>query len=325
LVVSAALVAALVGTDLTEPAPVLGIQPPARLVTLGIPVFRTLLDLAAVATAGLALLSKMVGFDRAELSEPVIGRARRMAVWSSAVWGLSALVCIVLLSMELTTGHAPTPGSVWLYVTSIAAGKGLLMSAGCALLSFWLARLAVTHGELVPAELRVGVALFGLLPLPLTGHAANWYYHDLSMISMELHVVAATAWAGGLAAVVVYLAREPGLLALALPRFSKLATWCVFVVGVTGLFNGLLELALSPITHLPESLVSTRYGVVLVAKAICFAVVGGTALHVRRKILPRVALGRPTSMAIWCGMEVLILGVAFGVAVVLTRSSVTPF
>jgi putative copper resistance protein D len=72
-------------------------------------------------------------------------------------------------------------------------------------------------------------------------------------------------------------------------------------------------------------LVSTRYGVVLVAKAICFAVVGGTALHVRRKILPRVALGRPTSMAIWCGMEVLILGVAFGVAVVLTRSSVTPF
>ena len=325
LVVAAGLVATVVGTDVTEAAPVAGIAAPPWFVTLGIPMFRTLLDLGAVSVAGLGLLSKMVGFDRPERTEAVIGRSRRYATWASAVWGLSALFSVVLLSVELDPTRTVTPASVWSYISNIAAGKGLLMSAGCALLSFWLARVALTHGEKVPAELRIGIALFGLLPLPLTGHAANWYYHDLSMVSMELHVVAATAWAGGLAALVIFLAREPALLADALPRFSKLATWCVFVVGVTGVFNGLLELALSPITHLPGSIVTTRYGVILLAKAVCMVVVAVIAVRVRTRILPQVALKKRTSIALWCGWEVITLGLAFGIAVVLTRASVTPF
>ena len=325
LVVAAGLVATVIGTGVTEAAPVAGIVAAPWVVTLGIPVFRTLLDLGAVSVAGLGLLSKMVGFDRPERTESVIGRTRRYATWASAVWGLSALVSVVLLSVELDPTRTVSPASVWSYISNIAAGKGLLMSAGCALLSFWLARVAVKYGEKVPAELRIGIALFGLLPLPLTGHAANWYYHDLSMVSMELHVVAATAWAGGLAALVIFLFREPALLADALPRFSKLATWCVFVVGVTGVFNGLLELALSPITHLPGSIVTTRYGVILLAKAACMVIVAVIAVRVRTRILPLVAQKKKTSIALWCGWEVVTLGVAFGIAVVLTRASVTPF
>ncbi len=325
LVVAAALVVDAVGTQLTEQGAVVGIASPSWIVRFGVPGVRTLLDLGAVATAGLGLLSKLVGFDRPERTEAVVGRARPYAVLASAVWGVSALVSIVLLSIELDPTQTVTPASVWAYVTNIAAGKGLLMSAGCALASFWLAKAAVRHGEKVPAELRVGIALFGLLPLPLTGHAANWYFHDLSMVSMELHVVAATAWAGGLAALVVFLAREPALLAVALPRFSTLATWCVFVVGVTGVFNGLLELALSPVTHLPGSVLTTRYGVLLLAKAFCMVIVAIIAVHVRRRILPLVIQRKRTSIALWCGWEVVTLGAAFGIAVVLTRASVTPF
>ena len=325
LVVAAGLVATVVGTGVTEAAPVAGIVAAPWGVTLGIPMFRTLLDLGAVSVAGLGLLSKMVGFDRPERTEAVVARTRRYAVWASAVWAGSALVSVVLLSVELDPTRTVSPASVWSYISNIAAGKGLLMSAGCALLSFWLARVAVKHGEKVPAELRIGIALFGLLPLPLTGHAANWYYHDLSMVSMELHVVAATAWAGGLAALVIFLAREPALLAEALPRFSKLATWCVLVVGVTGIFNGLLELALSPITHLPGSIFTTRYGVILLAKAVCMVIVAIIAVRVRTRILPLVAQKKKTSIALWCGWEVVTLGVAFGIAVVLTRASVTPF
>ncbi|SDO80993.1 putative copper resistance protein D [Nakamurella panacisegetis] len=325
LVVAAGLVATIVGSDVTKASSVAGIVAPPWIVTIGIPVFRTLLDLSAVAVTGLGLLSKMVGFDRPERTEAVVGRSRSYAVWASALWAISALVSVVLLSVELDPTRTVTPASIWSYVSNIAAGKGLLMSAGCALLSLWLARVAVRHGEKVPAELRVGIALFGLLPLPLTGHAANWYYHDLSMVSMELHVVAATAWAGGLAALVIFLAREPALLAEALPRFSKLATWCVFVVGVTGVFNGLLELALSPITQLPGSIVTTRYGVILLAKAVCMVIIAIIAVRVRTRILPLVVQKKATSVALWCGWEIVTLAVAFGVAVVLTRASVTPF
>jgi putative copper resistance protein D len=336
------VVVAVVGTAATRDPTVAGIGSAPWIVGFGIPVLRTLLDLGAVAVAGLSLLSMMIGFDTddrpaagraaaaerpvaAHRTEAILGRARRLSVWASALWGSCALLSIVLLSIELEPEQALSPASIWRYVTDIASGKGLLISAGSALLSMWLCRLSVKHGENVPAELRIGVALFGLLPLPLTGHAADWDYHDLSMLSMELHVVAATAWAGGLAAVVVFLARQPALLAVALPRFSKLATWCVFVVGVTGIFNGVLELALSPITSLPGSLFTTRYGVLLIAKAACMTIVAGLAIHVRRRILPRVAGGRSTTIAVWCGVEILVLAAAFGVAVVLTRSSVTPF
>lgn len=334
---AAGVVVAVVGTAVTRVPTVSGIGGAPSIVGFGIPVLRTLLDLGAVAVAGLSLLSMMIGFDddgwagaaertgAADRTEAILVRARRLSVWASALWGSCALLSIVLLSVELEPERTLTPASVWSYITNIAAGKGLLISAGSALLSMWLCRVAIKHGENVPAELRIGVALFGLLPLPLTGHAADWSYHDLSMLSMELHVVSATAWAGGLAAVVIFLARQPALLAVALPRFSKLATWCVFVVLVTGIFNGLLELALSPITALPGSLFTTRYGVLLIAKATCMLLVAVVAIHVRRRILPRVAGGRSTAIALWCGLEILVLAAAFGVAVVLTRSSVTPF
>lgn len=336
LVLAAGVVVAIVGTAATRVPTVAGISSAPWIVGFGIPVLRTLLDLGAVAVAGLSLLSMMIGFDTDDRAgavdrpaaariEAILGRARRLSVWASALWGSCALLSIVLLSVELEPDRALSPASIWSYVTNIAAGKGLLISAGSALLSMWLCRVSIKHGENVPAELRIGVALFGLLPLPLTGHASDWDYHDLSMLSMELHVVAATAWAGGLAGVVVFLARQPALLAIALPRFSKLATWCVFVVGVTGVFIGVLELALSPITHLPGSIFTTRYGVLLIAKAVCMATVAVLAIHVRRRILPRVAVGRSTTIAVWCGVEILVLAAAFGVAVVLTRSSVTPF
>jgi copper resistance protein D len=324
LLVAAGLVAAWVSTAVTEPPAVPGFTP-GPLVRYGIPTVRLLLDFGAAAAVGLALAAKLLGFDHPERTEPVLAPVRRYAVWASALWVGTALVSIVLLTAELAPGQWVTPAAVWRYVTSIAAGKGLLLSAACGAIAWWLCRLSQRHGEKVPAELRAGVALFGLLPLPLTGHASNWYYHDLSMVSMELHVTGSSAWAGGLVVLVLLLARHRDLLAIALPRFSRLATWCVFVVALSGIANGLLELYLSPITTLPASLWETRYGVLLLVKGACLAAVAVIAVHVRRRIIPAVAAGRRTAFAAWCGWEVVVLAVAFAAAVVLTRAEVVPF
>ena len=78
-------------------------------------------------------------------------------------------------------------------------------------------------------------------------------------------------------------------------------------------------------THLPGSLFTTRYGVLLLAKAVCMALVAVIATRVRFRILPLVTARRTTAIAVWCGLELLVLAAAFGVAVVLTRTSVTPF
>lgn len=320
-VVAAGLAVVIAGSAVTDPPQIAGITP-GPIPRIGVPVARLLLDFGAAAAVGLALLPKLLGFGDPGRTEPVLVPARRYAVYASMVWTVAALVSIGLLAAELNPGQLITPAAVWRYVTAIAAGKGLAISAACAAVSWWLARLAVRHGERVPAEARAGIALFGLLPLPLTGHASNWYYHDLSMVSMELHVTASAMWAGGLAALVLLLAPHRELLAIALPRFSRLATWCVFIVGLSGIANGLLELYLSPITTLPESLWQTRYGVMVLAKAVCLAAVAVIAIRVRGWIMPAVAAGRRTAFAAWAGAEITVLSVAFAVAVVLTRAEV---
>lgn len=323
-IATASVVSAVLGTAVTEPTPVVGFTA-SPLVRFGIPFARMALDFGAAAAVGLAIVPKLLGFDHPKRTEPVLAPTRRYGGWASGLWIAAALVSILLLAAELTPGQWVTPETVWRYVTSIAAGKGLLLSAGCGAISWWLWRLSVRYGEKVPAELRAGVALFGLLPLPLTGHASNWYYHDLSMVSMELHVTGSAAWAGGLAVLVVVLARRRDLLTIALPKFSRLATWCVFIVGLSGIANGLLELYLSPITTLPSSLWETRYGVLLIAEAACLAAVAVIAIYVRNRVMPAVAAGRRTTFAAWCGWEVAVLAVAFGVAVVLSRAEVIVF
>jgi putative copper resistance protein D len=344
LLAAVAVVTTLIAELATGAAALPGFSSPSAAVKYGIPVVRVLLDVSIVATMGLALLAKFLGFDDPDRTEPVMRQARRLAVWSSSAWVATALVSLVLLSAEVYPDQFPSRGSalldvvtaplsflqylltspdlVWSYVDGVPAGKGLLLVAGVGLLSTWLCRIAVRRGESVPAEVRAGIAAFGLLPIPLTGHATDWIYHDLMMMSMELHLLGAAAWVGGLGATIAFLARRPHLLAVALPRFSRLASYCVFLVAASGVFSGLAMLATADIdVPLPESLWATHYGQLMLVKVACVGVIAGLAIVVRRGMLVRIVDRRPTAIARWCGFELLVMAVAYGTAVVLTRSA----
>ncbi|TLP52333.1 copper resistance D family protein [Microbispora triticiradicis] len=315
----AAVLAVVTATWLTRPGAAPGIPMPGAVVEYGLPVVRVVLDLAATAALGLSLLPKLLGFDDPDRTEPVAARARHWAVAFSLVWCAAALLSAVLGAAEIMPGGAP---DVAAYVNGIGSGQGMIVSASCALASAAVGMLAVRFGEKVPAELRVLVAGFGLLPLPVTGHASNWYWHDLSMVSMELHVIGACAWVGGLVALGVLLPRDRDLLAPTLPRFSRLATYALLVVGLSGLFNGLVELALSPGETLPGSLVTTRYGWLVIAKAVLTGVIALLGANIRWRLLPAIARREPTAFAAWAALEVTVMGLAFGVAVALTRTPV---
>jgi putative copper resistance protein D len=187
----AGLVAALVATGLMVGGRVPGIAAPGPLVAYGLPVTRVLLDASAVATIGLSLLARLLGYDAPDRTEPVMRTARRLAFVSAVVWAACALIATTLQAAEVNPGVPLTPGAVTAYVGAVAGGKGLMLSAGCALACAFFGWLALRHGEKVPAELRIGIALFGLLPLPATGHASDCVYHDYRMVSMELHVMGA--------------------------------------------------------------------------------------------------------------------------------------
>ncbi|GAB2979969.1 CopD family protein [Amycolatopsis acidiphila] len=322
--VAAALAGVLVGVALTTTTPVPGVTDVSEVVSVAIPVVRVLLDLAAVTTIGLGLLSVLVGYDRPKLTEPVLALARPAAVASALVWAATALVTLVLQTAEFQPkARTISFDDIWSYVGQIGAGKALLVVAVLALAHAGLGVLAVRHGEKVPAEVRVGLGLFALLPLPVTGHASNWNYHDYTMISMELHVMSAVAWTGGLGAMAVLLLGNRTLLAHALPRFSKLATLCLVLSVVTGLFNAAVELLVNPTIAFWPALFTTAYGRLVLLKLLCAIGIGVLGANLRWRLMPRIVRHERTALAAWASLELTVMGLAFGFAVVLTRAPVT--
>ncbi|MBG0824529.1 CopD family protein [Planomonospora sp. ID91781] len=321
--VSGALLAVVVATALGAEEAVPGIELPGPVVAYGLPVLRVLLDLAAVAVVGLSLLPKLLGFDEPERTEPVMRRTRPMAVSFAWAWALLALTVIVFQTAELNPGSVPTPGMIAEYVDNVGAGQGMLFSAACALAYAGIGLLAVRFGEKVPAELRILVALFGLLPIPVTGHAVDSVWHDPIMISMELHVMGSAAWTGGLLTVMLLVARDRGLLAEVLPRFSRLASLALAVVTLSGLVNGLATIALTPGTALPGSLLTSEYGLLVVAKTVSVALLVPLAAHIRFRLLPRVERQEATAVAAWAAAELTVMGLAYGVAVALTTATIS--
>jgi putative copper resistance protein D len=318
-----AIVGVLIALGLTATAAVPGIVSPSTAVVVGLPLSRALLDLASVVTVGLSFLPKLIG-DRARRAESALMPARLIAVISAAVWLVAALVSLVLEVADTYVGQAFTMTSVVNYVRQVGSGQALVVVACCALIYVVIGVLAVRNGEVVPVELRITVAMFALLPLSVTGHASFGAQDlkDVGLLSIELHVLAAVSWTGGLVAVLLLLAADRGLLAEALPRFSRLATVCVFGTGFTGLFNGWYELYSTPGVHWYVALFTTGYGWILIGKIVCVVVAGLLGGYTRFRLLPRIVERQGTAVLMWVTMEVLVLGVAFGLAAVLIRAPI---
>lgn len=323
VMVTASLVGMLTGLAIIAADPVPGVVEPDAVIRYGLPVVRVLLDLAAVVTVGMSLLPILIGLERPKLAEPLLAGGRRAAAASALVWALCALVALVLQTAESRPGQPVSAAAIGEYVAGVGAGKALVFVAVVALLSFALSIWSMRVGESMPAELRAAVALFALLPLPVTGHATNWRWHDFTMVSMELHVLGAAAWTGGLCAVVVVLAGNRTLLATALPRFSRLATVCLVVVAATGLFNALVELVVHPGKDLFDGLFGTGYGVLVILKITCVGLLAVSGGNIRWRLLPAIVRHQRTALLGWAALELAIMGLAFGFAVVLTRAPVS--
>ena len=324
VLVCGSLLGVAVGLAFTVTAAVPGIVAPGIAVVIGLPVSRALIDLAAVATVGLSVLPILIGAERAKRATRTLDLTRRIAAVSAAVWLLAALVSLMLETTQYAPGEPITTAAIGAYVRAIPSGQALLVVACCALVYLVVAALAIRRGEAVPVELRITVALFTVLPLTVTGHAAldagNW--RDFTLVSLELHVLSAVAWTGGLLAVMLLVATNRDILAEALPRFSKLATICVFTVGVTGAFNGWFELYITPGIHWYVALFTTGYGAILIGKLVCISGAAALGGYTRFKLLPAIAARRTTAVLKWATLEVTVLGVAFGLAAVLVRAPV---
>ncbi|MDQ3668930.1 MAG: copper resistance protein CopC/CopD, partial [Actinomycetota bacterium] len=198
-----------------------------------------LLCVGGVATVTIALRSADQALRR-RLYGLLAGVAAALAVVASA--GL-------VFQAAAAGGMSIAEAARWSVVSSVAEtrfGVFSLTRAGIALALLVIAlvlRRASARGERFALVAAI-VAAAGLVVTPgLSGHAS--VTGPLSLASDFAHVLAAAAWTGGLAFLVLalVLARENRwpLAARSVPRFSNMAVVSVAVLLVAGIVNGYLQ------------------------------------------------------------------------------------
>ncbi|MCX6432730.1 MAG: CopD family protein [Actinobacteria bacterium] len=284
-------------------APVIPGLPTEPLVTIWLlPLTHYARDIAAALTVGATVTALLVLPDRkAQLA--------RWATGWSLVW-LALLVPLTLLTVS-EVGAAGAGDSLYgmgAFLADTLVGRVLVAQAVLVLAVVLLARARGPWSWVVAALALVAAALPALL-----GHGGLSGEHVAATVSLGLHVAAISLWTGGLAVVVAMAAAEPTGARLLLSRFSLLALWCVIVVGETGLLSASLRLAL------PSQFAGTLYGSIVLLKAVLLGFLIRWGWLQRSRALPEVADGRRAALARYAGWELLTMGGAIALGIVLAR------
>jgi putative copper resistance protein D len=169
------------------------------------------------------------------------------------------------------------------------------------------------------------VAVVGLLPLALAGHAAGAEDHGTAVNALAVHLVGVTVWVGGLVALAIMRPALGRDLAPTVERFSVLAGWCFAAVALSGVQSAFIRVN-------GWSDLGTRYGLLLVVKTVALVLLGYAGWRHRRALLPALRATRSataegsasSATAAFVRLvvaELVVMGVAVGVAVALSRSA----
>ena len=309
LAVAAALAASLLsGALATTTLPVL----------LGTSITRAGMDVTGVACVGLTLVALLLPAGR-----NVPGSARRTLerlhdTADRALVGLAGgwLVLVLVGTMFRTADAFGRPlgrlsaAEIGSYVTQLAGGRGLVLTALCTAALLVCAVLRLRDRALVEGRVPLVAALLGLVTPAVTGHAGAHPDHQVAIMTIGVHVVGAALWVGGLGVLLVQVARHRPLLEAVLPRYSLLAGWCIAAVTLTGLVTAAIRLGAW------EFLLVTDYGRLVVAKTACLALLGVLGWATRRRLL-----AGQLPVLRWAGVEVAVMAVALGLAATLSQTA----
>ncbi len=292
-----------------------GLAVTALPVLLGATVTRSAGDAAAVACVGLALVATLLplGHERPPRELPdVLRGVDRATVVAAGLWLVMVLVGVAFRAAEAYGRPLTGLGAAELgtFAFDLTAGRGLLLTAGCAAVVLVCAALRIRDPARVPHRILLVAALLGALTPAVTGHAGASADHQLAVVTVALHVAAAALWVGGLGAVLAVAAPRPRLLEAVLPRFSTLAGGCLACVVVSGVLNAVLRVSSW------TALVTTGYGWLVLAKSLCVVLLGGLGGLARR----RLKMGRRPVLR-WAGTEIALMAATIGLAAALTQSA----
>ena len=314
--ISATVAALVVGLSAAQAVALLGIPDPGPVTTYGLPALRAVGEGAAVVAIGSLLLSAfLVPPQRSGVLDADGYRSLRIAGNAALVWAVCALL-LIPLSISDVSGQplreVVVPKNLWLAFGQVEAAGVWLWTALLALLLVIGCRTALRWGWM---PILLGLGLFSLMPLALTGHSSAGGAHDIATNSLIWHLVGASLWAGGLFAVLVHARRGGAHTDVAARRFSHVATVALIVMALSGLINALVRIPLSDVF-------TTTYGRLVLAKAVALIAIGCVGLAQRRKALPALAADPTSRSALirFGGIEALLFAATVGLAVGLGRT-----
>jgi copper resistance protein D len=287
-------------------------------VQVGASITRSGTDAAAVACVGLTLLGVLLPLGALTLPGSALRDLLRVQATAdrATVAAAGAWLVLILVGIAFRTADALErpidrlgAGDIAAWATQLAAGRGMLLAALCAAVVLGCAVARLRRRDAVQVRILLIAALLGSLMPALTGHTGSAPDHQLAVVAAALHVGAASAWVGGLTALLVLVARHRALLDNILPRYSKLAGGCLLAVTVTGVINATTRL------DSWAALVDTGYGWLVLTKTVLLVVLAGLGGLARRRLL---ADRRPVLR--WAGLEVAVMAVTIGVAAALTQT-----
>ncbi len=311
------MVAALVvGFSASQALVLLGIPDPGPLTTYGLPAVRALGETAAVIAIGSLLLAAfLVPPQRSGVLDVDGYRGLRTAGHAATVWAICAAL-LVPLTVSDTSGKPVSqmldPAALWRTLDQVEIASAWRWTAIFAAILAVGCRLALRWGW---TPVLLGLAIFTLMPIAVTGHSSAGGSHDLATNSLILHLVAASLWAGGLFALFAHARRNGAHTDVAARRFSALAGAAFVVMAASGVINALVRLPLT-------DLFSTTYGRLVVAKVVALVVLGCLGFLQRRRSLPALVADPPSRGALvkFAGIEAMVFAATIGLAVGLGRT-----
>lgn len=271
----------------------------------GLPLDRWVRDVAAAIVLGFVVVGGL-------LLPRIDHRLVRLASVAALAW-LVALLAQVPLTVSELLGRPLTDSLDPVIVTSLLTQTqlGQILTAQIVLVAL-VALLAWAILGRVTGAIVLGMAATAAGLTGLMGHSGLHAGHTSASVSLFIHLLAVGVWVGGLIAMCSHVMRHPDDAAMAIRRFSTLALVCVIVLAESGLLNASLRI------DGVASLITTPYGTLILAKAVLLAALIVFGWRQRRHVVPT---GDRVSLVRFAGYEVLLMGIALGVSVALSRTA----
>jgi len=278
---------------------------PGDVVRWGLPISRSITDLAMATSIGALVVAAFVFAEGTKQ----LKTAMNIASIAAIVWTLAGMLQFNFVYLNVT-GSAFTfaqnhGDGLWLFATSVQLGQYLgLNILGGAL----IAVLALAFQRITSAALIASLGLLTLVPIALTGHAAGTANHGMAVNALGLHLLAIVIWVGGLVSLVLVRSRGD-VTQTHYQRFSSLALFAYVVLGISGVISAILRIG-----DLANWF--TSYGLLIILKTSVFVLLGVFGALYRIRLLMK-----GSNFLRLVGLELLLMAAAMGLATALSRTA----